>query len=250
MNRSHLTSWNRNRSMYLKLGLVISLTICLSLINLEVFPSRCGEVSDAMDDQTFEFVEEKIHSIKEEYKIQPVIKKLIKTMTLVNLEKINHSPSTTSAIEAPLLTQHYSNSNLKSSQSVVASTFLKPTISKVDSVLVLSDQMPYLSSCAHLESEAEIRLCTHKKILEFIQSHVKYPPQAREIGIEGTVLVSFTVSKTGQLKNIHLINDIGGGCGNEAITAISALEGWKPGRHRQQTVNVKMTVPIKFQLMN
>ena len=60
------------------------------------------------------------------------------------------------------------------------------------------------------------------------------------------------VDKTGRVKNIEIVRDIGAGCGKEAKQVVEEMndlpERWKPGRQRGKPVNVKYTLPIKFKL--
>src|SRR5699024_8594215 len=51
----------------------------------------------------------------------------------------------------------------------------------------------------------------------YLNSNIQYPPSARASGINGRVLVTFVVEKTGKISNISVIQGIGGGCDEEAI---------------------------------
>jgi len=83
---------------------------------------------------------------------------------------------------------------------------------------------------------------------EFLMNHLKYPEQAREMGIEGTVYVVFEIRKDGSVKNAELIRGIGAGCDEEALRIIKESPNWTPGKQRGHIVNVRMRVPIKFKL--
>lgn len=83
---------------------------------------------------------------------------------------------------------------------------------------------------------------------EYISKKLKYPAQARRMGIEGKVFVEFIVDKDGSITDVTLMKGIGGGCDEEAIRIIKASPKWKPGKQRGQPVKVKMTVPIVFKL--
>jgi TonB family protein len=83
---------------------------------------------------------------------------------------------------------------------------------------------------------------------EFLGNHLKYPEEAREMGIEGTVYVVFEVRKDGSVKNAEILRGIGGGCDQEALRVIKESPNWNPGKQRGHTVNVRMRLPIKFKL--
>ncbi|NMM48665.1 energy transducer TonB [Marinigracilibium pacificum] len=82
----------------------------------------------------------------------------------------------------------------------------------------------------------------------FLKDNLKYPSQARRMGIEGRVYVEFIVSKTGQLSDIRVVKGIGGGCDEEAVRVLKQSPRWQPGKQRGRPVIQKMTFPIMFKL--
>ncbi len=84
--------------------------------------------------------------------------------------------------------------------------------------------------------------------IKFLKDNIKYPQMARESGIDGTVYVSFVVSRTGKISNIKVMRGIGGGCDEEAIRVIKSMPEWKPGKQNGQPVPVQFNMPIKFTL--
>ncbi|MCX6230618.1 MAG: TonB family protein [Bacteroidetes bacterium] len=83
---------------------------------------------------------------------------------------------------------------------------------------------------------------------KFLHNNIKYPAIAREAGIEGTVYVTFVVSRSGKISNIKILRGIGGGCDDEAIRVIRLMPEWKPGKQNGQAVPVQFNMPIKFVL--
>lgn len=78
---------------------------------------------------------------------------------------------------------------------------------------------------------------------------IKYPAQARRMGIEGKVYLQFIINKAGEINDVVVARGIGAGCDEEAMRAIKALNmAWKPGRQRSIPVNVRMVIPIVFSL--
>ena len=82
----------------------------------------------------------------------------------------------------------------------------------------------------------------------FISKNLKYPRQAKRMGIEGKVFVKFIVSKSGELTNVEIIRGIGGGCDEEAVRIIKKSPRWNPGKQRGVPVKQRMTFPIHFKL--
>ena len=85
-------------------------------------------------------------------------------------------------------------------------------------------------------------------MMKYIQSNMKYPAIAKENGIEGTVIVSFEVSKSGDIQKVQVARGIGGGCDEEAVRVVRSMPNWKPGKHNGQAVKVSFNLPIKFKL--
>lgn len=83
---------------------------------------------------------------------------------------------------------------------------------------------------------------------EYLSRNLTYPSQARERGIEGTVYLSFVVNADGSLRDVEILRGIGAGCDEEAMKTIKNSPKWEPGRQRDQKVDVKMRMPIRFAL--
>jgi periplasmic protein TonB len=83
---------------------------------------------------------------------------------------------------------------------------------------------------------------------KYLQSNLKYPTQARRMGIEGTVYVVFVVNTDGSIQDVDVLRGIGGGCDEEAVRVVKAAPKWTPGRQRGRPVRVKMRLPIRFKL--
>ncbi|MFC2124946.1 energy transducer TonB [Bacteroidota bacterium] len=83
---------------------------------------------------------------------------------------------------------------------------------------------------------------------EYISKNLKYPAQARRMGIGGKVFVQFVVDKDGTLTNVQCIKGIGAGCDEEAINVIKNAPSWNPGKQRGRPVKVQMIIPILFKL--
>jgi protein TonB len=83
-------------------------------------------------------------------------------------------------------------------------------------------------------------------LMQFLTENIKYPIMAREANIQGTVFLSFIVSKTGEISDIAVLRGIGGGCDEEAVRVVGLMPEWEPGKQRGIAVNVRFTLPVKF----
>ncbi|CAN5415105.1 energy transducer TonB [soil metagenome] len=82
----------------------------------------------------------------------------------------------------------------------------------------------------------------------YLKKNIKYPPMARENGIQGKVYISFVVDKDGNIKDVKMARGIGGGCDEEALRVIRNMPSWKPGKQNGRSVAVSYTVPVNFTL--
>ena len=83
---------------------------------------------------------------------------------------------------------------------------------------------------------------------EYVSKNLKYPNQARRMGIEGRVFVQFVVGKNGSITDVTAIKGIGAGCDEEAVRVIKSSPNWSPGKQRGKPVKVRMILPITFKL--
>jgi TonB family protein len=84
--------------------------------------------------------------------------------------------------------------------------------------------------------------------IKYISENIKYPEEAREKGIQGTVFVTFVVEPDGSITGVKLLRGIGGGCDEEALKLIENMPKWIPGKQRGQAVRVQFNMPIRFVL--
>ncbi|MCW3076061.1 MAG: TonB family protein [Bacteroidetes bacterium] len=84
---------------------------------------------------------------------------------------------------------------------------------------------------------------------EFIISQILYPDIAKEKSIQGTVILDFVVEENGFVTNISAIQNVGGGCTEEAIRIIKQTK-WQPAVLNNKYVRYKLTYPITFNLNN
>ncbi len=85
---------------------------------------------------------------------------------------------------------------------------------------------------------------------KYVGQNMKYPKQARRMGIEGKVYVQFIVDKDGSVTNVRAVKGIGAGCDEEAERVLKSSPKFKPGKQRGRPVKVRMMMPIIFKLNN
>ena len=82
----------------------------------------------------------------------------------------------------------------------------------------------------------------------WIAKHLDYPELARENGVEGRVILEFTVMKDGSIGNLKVLRGVDSSLDKEALRVVSASPKWEPGRQRDRAVNVTYQFPVVFKL--
>lgn len=85
-------------------------------------------------------------------------------------------------------------------------------------------------------------------LYKFLGNNVKYPKSERKKNIEAKVLLTFVVGKDGKIIDPKVVNDPPPAFANECLRVIGLMPNWIPGKLNNEPVNVKYTLPIKFQI--
>jgi periplasmic protein TonB len=85
-------------------------------------------------------------------------------------------------------------------------------------------------------------------MVSFIKQNMVYPAMARRMEQEGTVHVSFIVSKSGTISDVQILRGISAELDKEAIRVIQLMPPWTPGKQNGRPVNVRFVMPFKFRM--
>ncbi|MBL7851461.1 MAG: energy transducer TonB [Cyclobacteriaceae bacterium] len=83
---------------------------------------------------------------------------------------------------------------------------------------------------------------------QYVSENIKYPAQAKRMGIQGRVYVEFVIAKDGTLTDVHIVKGIGAGCDEEAVRIVQGAPPWKPAKQRGKPVRQRYTLPIVFKM--
>ena len=86
------------------------------------------------------------------------------------------------------------------------------------------------------------------ELAKYLSSHIIYPKDAEENGMQGRVIVTFVVNTDGSISDAAVVRSISPSLDEEAIRVIESMPKWKPGLQNGEKVRVKYTVPITFRL--
>ncbi|MCB0634149.1 MAG: TonB family protein [Saprospiraceae bacterium] len=109
------------------------------------------------------------------------------------------------------------------------------------------DVAPVFKSCTEVEKTAQ-DACSKRSFLESIYKNIRYPASARQAGVQGMVVVKYTIGKDGKLEDTYVVRGIDEAVDKEVLRVIRELPDWKPAQKDGQPVAVDMVLPVQFRL--
>src|SRR5574344_311341 len=140
---------------------------------------------------------------------------------------------------------------------------------KVDNTLLLSTEdeglaitvKDYVAESTYVEEEIEeevpFAIVEHKPkfqggdqndFTKWVFNNIVYPEIAKENGVQGRVILQFTVDKDGSVKNVKVLRGVDSSLDKEAVRVVSSSPKWEPGRQRDKPAKVTFVFPVIFQL--
>jgi len=116
------------------------------------------------------------------------------------------------------------------------STELFPISSLEDDVLLNADVSPVFPG-------------GQAKLYDYINTNIKYPPLAKQKGIQGKVIVRFVINEVGEVTNVKIAKSVNSYLDVEALRVVRNMPRWTPGENGGKKVKVALTLPIGFTLM-
>jgi len=80
----------------------------------------------------------------------------------------------------------------------------------------------------------------------YLSQNLRYPEEAQQLKVKGTVGLEFTVEPDGSLSNFKISKSLGHGCDEEAVRVLLEGPKWKPGVENNHPVRRKVKTRIKF----
>ena len=88
-------------------------------------------------------------------------------------------------------------------------------------------------------------------LFAYISNNLRYPQDAYDKGVEGTVYVKCVVNEDGSISNVQIdkgLTNGGMGCEREAMRLVRQMPSWKAGEHEGKKVKVQYTIPVRFKI--
>ena len=83
---------------------------------------------------------------------------------------------------------------------------------------------------------------------KWVNQRLVYPDIAKENGVQGRVMLQFTVNADGSVSNVKVLRGVDEALDKEAVRVVSSSPKWTPGKQRDRAVKVTYTFPVIFQL--
>lgn len=238
------------------IGLIVALASVVALMSW----TRYDVVAEEYALKDIEPADEEMHVIrtvhKKKVKKLPPPEKLIETVE-EPLEEVKEPELIEEEVEAETMSGDEEDPNATEEPVLVKSKPLplpiEPEEDLPEEIFVRTDQMPRFPGCEELGmTQEEKYVCAENELLKHIAKHLKYPSIAKENGIQGRVVLQFVIDKKGDVSDIKIVRDIGGGCGAAAADVIKGMVDkagfWTPGKQRGRPVKVRYTLPVTFKL--
>lgn len=86
------------------------------------------------------------------------------------------------------------------------------------------------------------------ELMKYLAKNIRYPKGAQEQGIQGRVVVQFTVQKDGSITDSKVVKPVHTLLDAEALRVVDAMPKWIPARQRGKEVACYFSVPVMFRL--
>ena len=100
---------------------------------------------------------------------------------------------------------------------------------------MIHEQMPYFRG-------------GNRALMEYLQMHVKYPPEAVKDSIQGRVIVQLLIERNGAVNEVKVVRPVHELLDNEAVRVCKSLPKFYPGRVGGKAAAMWLTLPITFKL--
>ena len=83
---------------------------------------------------------------------------------------------------------------------------------------------------------------------KYLEENIKYPKDAKDKELEGTVFIKFRVTSLGKIENTEVQKGVYPSLDLEALRVVEDMPNWKPGKKNDMPVEVYFNIPIVFKV--
>ena len=85
-------------------------------------------------------------------------------------------------------------------------------------------------------------------LINWLDNNIQYPETAKEMGVQGRVIVKFIVEKDGSISNAKVSRSLDTDLDNEALRLVKSMPKWNPGKQNGTEARVRYSIPVNFRL--
>ena len=82
----------------------------------------------------------------------------------------------------------------------------------------------------------------------YLYQNIKYPADAQDRGVQGTVIVQFIINKDGSISESKILKSVDPALDAEALRVVNGMPKWSPGKMAGKYVRVRYSMPIMFRM--
>lgn len=209
------------RSLFLQVGLVITLAIVLLAFEWKTYEKIEYDLGEA----EIPTIEEEIIPITRQKEKPPPPKKPQTT----ELEVVEDDEEIEEEVEI----------NVEVDQETEIEEYVPPPVEEEEEEVVEKEIFTVVEQMPEFPGG-------QAKMMKYLAENIQYPQMAREVGVQGTVFVTFVVEPNGDITNVKVLRGIGSGCDEEAIRVVKSMPKWNPGKQRNKPVRVQFNLPVRF----
>jgi TonB family protein len=92
------------------------------------------------------------------------------------------------------------------------------------------------------------------EMIKYFNDNIKYPQEALDKGVEGTVFVEFVVDSKGKVRDAVATDFVGETADpllkDEALRLVTSMPAWVAGTYKGKNVDSYYSVPVTFEILN
>jgi protein TonB len=221
--KSKKADLEKNRPLFLELGLVMVLAIVLLAFEWTTKPSKAGALDILAEDTGDEEIIPITRQQEKPPEPPPPPPKVIEVINIVADDKE--------------LTDQLELDNMDMDQDLnMEFVPFEEEEAAEEEVFIIVEDMPKFQGG------------DQNAFRKWIQDNLRYPEIAAENGISGKVFVQFAVNSKGQVVDAKVIRGVDPALDKEALRVVTSSPRWEPGKQRGKPVKVQFTFPIVFVL--
>jgi protein TonB len=223
------------RSLFMQIGLILSLLAVYLVINHKTY----DHVVESLGDEQIVLDDEEVIPITERQKPKPPPPPPPPPQEQIEVVKDDVILEEELEIES---------TEVEEEEAVeIEDVFVEEEEEEVYNFQIVESK-PVFPGCENEPTDAAKEACFNKQIMRHVKNNFNYPEIAKEMGVQGRVIVSFVISKTGKIENVTVLRGVDKNLDKEATRIVNKIPGMSPAKQRGKPVPVQFMLPITFRL--